>query len=81
MTSVVSNVFERLVSVYLFRLMERSGVLPSTELAYRKGLGTCDELVLVFHTLQSSLVSGQEARIVQIDFSVALNRVNHQGIP
>ena len=24
--------------------------------------------------------SGQEARIVQIDFSAAFNRVNHQGI-
>ena len=32
------------------------------------------------HTLQSALESGQEARIVQIDFSVAFDRVNHQGI-
>ena len=27
-----------------------------------------------------SLESGQEARIVQIDFSAAFDRVNHQGI-
>ena len=26
------------------------------------------------------MVSGQEARIVQIDFSTAFDRVNHQGI-
>ena len=32
------------------------------------------------HTLQSALESGQEARIVQIDFSAAFDRVNHQGI-
>ena len=32
------------------------------------------------HTLQSALESGQEARIVQIDFSAAFERVNHQGI-
>ena len=32
------------------------------------------------HTLQSALKSGQEARIVQIDFSAAFDRVNHQGI-
>ena len=32
------------------------------------------------HTLQSTLESGQEARIVQIDFSAAFDRVNHQGI-
>ena len=31
------------------------------------------------HTLQSALESGQEARIVQIDFSAAFDRVNHQG--
>ena len=32
------------------------------------------------HTLQSALESGQEARIVQIDFNAAFDRVNHQGI-
>ena len=32
------------------------------------------------HTLQSALEMGQEARIVQIDFSAAFDRVNHQGI-
>ena len=31
-------------------------------------------------TLQSALESGQEARILQIDFSVDIARVNHQGI-
>ena len=60
--------------------MERSGVLPTTQFAYRKGLGTCDALLCVSHTLQSALESGQKARIVQIDFSAAFDRVNHQGI-
>ena len=32
------------------------------------------------HTLQRALESGQEARIVQIDFSAAFDRVNHRGI-
>ena len=41
---------------------------------------TCDALLCVPHTLQSALESGQEARIVQIDFSAAFDRVNHQGI-
>ena len=30
--------------------------------------------------MQSTSESGQEARIVQIDFSAAFDRVNHQGI-
>ena len=32
------------------------------------------------HSLQSALESGQEARIVQIDFSAAFDRVKHLGI-
>ena len=44
-TSVLSKVFERLVLVRLGRFMERSGVLPTTQFAYRKGLGTCDALL------------------------------------
>ena len=60
--------------------MKGSGVLPTTQFAYRKGLGTCDALLCVSHMLQSALESGQEARIVQIDCSTAFDRVNHQGI-
>ena len=56
------------------------GVLPTTQFAYRKDLGTCDALLCVSHSLQSALESGQEARIVQIDFSAAFGRVNHQGV-
>ena len=38
-TSVSSKVFESLVSVRLGRFMERSGLLPTTQFAYPKGLG------------------------------------------
>ena len=34
----------------------------------------------VSHTFQNALESGQEARIVQIDFSTAFDRENGQGI-
>ena len=64
--SVLSKVFVRLVLVRLGRFMECSGVLPTTQFAYRKGLGTCDAFLCVSHTLQSALESGQEARIVII---------------
>ena len=55
-------------------------MLPTTQFAYRKGLGTCDELLCVSNTLQSVLESGQEARILQIDFIAAFDGVNHQSI-
>ena len=79
-TSVLSKVFERLLSVHHGRFMECSGVLPSTQFAYWNGLSTCDALLCVSHTLKSALESGQETRIVLIDFSAAFVRVNHQGI-
>ena len=75
-TPILDKVFERLVSVRLGRFMECRGMLPTTQFAYRKGLGTCDAFLCVAHTLQSALQMGQEARIVQIDFSAAFDRVN-----
>ena len=79
-TSVLSKVFERLVSVRLGRFMKHSGVLQTTEFAYWKVLGICNALLCMSHTLQSPLVSGQGAGMVQIDFSAAIDRVNDQGI-
>ena len=79
-TPVLSKVFERLLAVRLGRFIEYCGVLPTTQFAYRKCLGTCDALLCVSHTLLSALECGQEARIVQIDFSAAFDRVNHQEI-
>ena len=76
----LSTVFERRVSVCFGRFMERSGVLPTIQFAVREGLGTCDARLLLSHTLQSALESGQEGKIVQIDFIAAFDRVNHQGI-
>ena len=72
-------VFEFLVSVRLGRFIECCGVLPTTQVAYRKGLGTCNALLCVPHTPQSAWEIGQEAIILLIDFSAAYERVNHQG--
>ena len=53
-TSVFSKVVERLVSVRLGRFKEHSGVLPNTQFAYRKELGTSDALLCMSYTLQSA---------------------------
>ena len=44
------------MSVRLGQFMERSGVLPTSQFAYRKGLGTCDALSCLSYTLQSALL-------------------------
>ena len=95
LTPILSKVFERLVSVRLGRFMEGRGVLPTTQFAYKKGLCTCDAFLCVecirnasqvprplsrHSFVWSALEMGQGYRIVQIDFSAAFDRVNHQGI-
>ena len=52
--------------------MECSGALLTTQFAYRICPGTCDARLCVPCTLQSALESGQQARILQIDFSALL---------
>ena len=57
--------------------------LVSTSLSLHSlGMGTSDAIMCVSNTKQSALKSGQETRIVQIDFSAGfiLYRINHQGI-
>ena len=80
LTPILAKVFERPVSVRLGRFMECRGLLPTTQFAYRKGLGTCDALLCVAHTLQSALEMGQEATTVQIDISADFDRVSYQRI-
>ena len=64
LTLVLSKVFECLVSVRLGWFMERSGVLPITQFAYRKSLYLWCTFVHVPYTLQSALESLQKARIM-----------------
>ena len=44
-------------------------MVSTTQFAYRKGICTGDALLFVAHTLQSALEKGQDARMVQIDFT------------
>ena len=55
-------------------------MLPTSQFAFQKSLGTCDALLCASHTLQSALEIGQETRIVQHDFSASFDRVNQLGI-
>ena len=81
LTPILSKVYQRLVSVRLGHFMECRGVLSTTQFAYRKGIGTCDAILCVAHVhLTECFGHGQEDRMVQIDFSAAFDRVNHQTI-
>lgn len=79
-TPVLSKVFEKVIAFKLTSHMIREGLFPDCQFAYRSGRGTCDLLVTLDHVIQSSLDRGAEARVVQIDFSAAFDRVNHVGL-
>ena len=48
--------------------------------AYNKGLGCTDVLLTISHHLQKSLDTGTESYIVQLDFSVAFDKVSNSGL-
>lgn len=79
-TAVLSKVFERLLSCRLCGYLVKRNLLPSRQYAYRRGLSTCDALLDISHALQCALDAGSEARLVQIDFSGAFDKVNHAGL-
>ena len=79
-TPLLSKVYEKLLSSRLGRFFESGNVLPSNQFAYRKNLGTTDALLSISHILQEALECGHEARVVQIDFSAAFDRVNHSAL-
>ena len=74
------KIYEKLIASRLSRYFEASGVFPQHQFAYRKGLGTCDALLTVSHHLQMALEKNWEARLVQLDFSAAFDRVSHPGL-
>ena len=56
--------------------MECSGLFPSHQYAYRKGVGTCDALLeIVCGELE--LDSGREHSVLQLDFNSASDLVSH----
>ena len=79
-TAVLGKVFERLLSRRLNSYLLDNELLPNRQYAYRKGLSTCDALLDISHLLQDALDKGMEARLVQIDFSGAFDKVSHAGL-
>ena len=54
--------------------------LPAAQFAYRKDRGCIDALLNIYQHLQKLLDTGMESYIVQLDFSVAVDRVSHSGL-
>ena len=79
-TPVLSKIYERLLARRLNAFAERNKIFPTLQFGFRKGLGTCDALLTISHTVQRALDSGGEVRMVGLDFSAAFDRVNHEAL-
>ena len=54
--------------------LESNNPLPPSQFSYRRGLGTCEVLLTLSHSLQDALDSDIEGRLVQLDISAAFYR-------
>ena len=81
-TPVLFKVFQRLLAVPLQRNLESEGFFPTCQFAYRKGQGNnyCDALLSISQFGQEALEVGGECSLLQIYFSAAFDRVNHDGL-
>ena len=59
---------------------ETNDLFPSLQFGFRKDLGICDALLTITSMLQNSLDTGREVRMVGLDFSSAVKRVNHEAL-
>ena len=79
-TPILSKVFECLLAKRLSAFAETNKLFPKFQFGFRKGLGACDALLTVSSTVQKSLDSGGEVRMIGLDFSAAFDRVNHKAL-
>ena len=59
-TPVLSKVFEKILAGKLSYFLESKGMPPLSQFSYRRGLGTCDALLTLSHSLQSALDRSME---------------------
>ena len=69
-TPVLSKIYEKLIASRLGRFMESNGVIPRTQHAFRRGLGTCDALLHISHLIQTALDRGSEVPLVPLIESI-----------
>ena len=78
-TPVLSKIYERLLAKRLIGFLNKNKLLPERQFGFRKGMSTSDALLCITHDLQTDLDRGNE-RLVSLDFSSALDRVNHKAL-
>ena len=77
---MLSEIYEKLLARKLCKFVNTEAILPSGQFGFRKGFGTVDALLTIFHDLHAALDKTTEARVHPLDFSSAFDLVNHEGL-
>ena len=72
--------FERLLAKHLNDFAEKKNLLPHLQFGFRKGLGTCDAILIITKFVQKALDCGCKVRMVGLDLSAVFDRVNHKAL-
>ena len=75
-TSVLTKIFEKIMSRKLSHFLEGNSMLP-LQFSYRNGLGTCDALLTLFYHCR---LLDKARRLVLLDFSAAFDNGSHRGL-
>ena len=69
-TSVLSEVFENIVAGQLHNFLKGNSLLPPSQFSYRRhrGIGKCDDLIILSYQLQVDVYGGMEGELVQLGF-------------
>ena len=76
LTPMISTIFDKLLAGKITRYFNSTGFFPDRQYTYRKRLGTWGTFLDIVNDLNEILESRGEARLVQVEFSTAFDRVN-----
>jgi hypothetical protein len=77
LTSVISKVFERLLSSAIHSHLSANGILNKNQHGFRSGYSTDTQATLLYHDLSLNMDQRREMDMVFLDFSKAFDKVSH----
>ena len=80
LTSCVSKVFEKIITVRLQWFLTKFNILPNTQSGFRKSRSTIDNLVYFDHVIKAGFSQGLNTYAVFLDINKAYDATSTQGL-
>ncbi|XP_044749722.1 uncharacterized protein LOC123310323 [Coccinella septempunctata] len=76
--SPCAKVVEKILAVRIRSHLDKFNILPPRQSGFRKGYGCCTALLDIVDTIIRNVDTGKSCVLLLLDYSKALDRVNHQ---